>query len=58
MGIDRDDDVLPGVDCDVVTCRYNDKNKKCSADSIFVGARNAKNKDEAYCGTFTPKATM
>lgn len=51
-------DVLPGVDCDVVTCRYNDHNRKCSADSIFVGARNAKNKDETFCGTFTPKSTM
>ena len=49
------DDILYGVGCDVVNCKYHDHASHCSADSITVESQNAVKKAETFCGTFAPR---
>jgi len=50
-------DCLPGVDCNVEHCRYNEiSEKKCTAKHIKVKAPGSVNKDATFCDTFETKA--
>ena len=48
-------DMLYGVDCDVISCKYHGHSHQCCADSITVEAQNAVNKVQTFCGTFVPR---
>lgn len=48
-------DVLYGVDCDVVKCKYHGHDNRCFAESIHVGSPEALKKTETFCGTFSPR---
>ncbi len=48
---------LPGVGCDVVSCKYHSNDNCCCASSIQVESHNAVRKGETFCGTFSPKTT-
>ena len=48
-------DVLYGVGCDVVSCKYHGHDNRCFADSINVGAPEAMRKTETFCATFSPR---
>lgn len=48
------EDKLPGVGCEVVTCKYHSKDNRCYATAIKVESHNAVKKGETFCGTFTP----
>ena len=47
---------LPGVGCEVVTCKYHSKDNCCCAESITVGSPHAVKKGETFCSTFMPDA--
>lgn len=51
-------DRLPGVGCDVVSCKYHGTDGHCHAESIVVESHSAIRKGETFCGTFEAKATM
>jgi hypothetical protein len=51
----RKNDVLYGVSCDVVNCKYHGHDNRCFADSIMVEAPGARKKTETFCGTFAPR---
>lgn len=46
---------LPGVGCDVVTCKYHATDNTCHAVGINVKSQYAAEKSETFCGTFMPK---
>ena len=50
----KSSDCLDGVTCSVNTCTYNEA-KKCMAEKIHVGPRNAETVDTTDCNTFEPK---
>jgi hypothetical protein len=47
----------PGVGCDVIACKYNTVDCRCSAERISVQNVNASSKGETYCSTFCPRGT-
>jgi len=49
------DDIINGVGCDVVNCKYHGHANQCFADSISVESQNAAKKTETFCGTFAPR---
>ncbi len=51
----RKSDVLYGVSCDVVNCKYHGHDNRCFADSIIVESPSAQKKAETFCGTFAPR---
>jgi hypothetical protein len=51
----RKSDVLFGVCCDVVNCKYHGHDNRCFADSINVESSTARRRTETYCGTFVPR---
>jgi hypothetical protein len=48
-------DVLYGVGCDVVSCKFHGHDNRCFASSINVESPNAQKKNETFCGTFAPR---
>jgi hypothetical protein len=50
-------DILYGVDCDAVHCKYHGHDNRCYADNIIVESPNALKKAETFCGTFAPRPT-
>jgi len=50
----KSSECLDGVTCSVNTCTYNEA-KKCMAEKIHVGPRNAETVDTTDCNTFEPK---
>lgn len=46
---------LDGVKCIVNTCEYYTTGDHCTASTIEVQPRDAKNTQETDCATFTPK---
>jgi hypothetical protein len=48
-------DVLYGVGCDVVSCKYHGHDNRCYADNIVIESPTAVKRAETYCGTFTPR---
>lgn len=51
----KNSDVLYGVGCDVLSCKFHGHDNRCFADSISVESANAQRKQETFCGTFTPR---
>ena len=51
-------DILRGVDCDAIHCKYQGHANQCFADSITVESQNAVRKAETFCGTFVPNPEM
>lgn len=49
------DSKITGVGCDVTNCKYNTRDRKCSASSIEVENEKASTKGETYCSTFCPR---
>ncbi|MDO4815432.1 MAG: DUF1540 domain-containing protein [Bacillota bacterium] len=49
------DSKITGVGCDVTKCKYNTRDRKCSASGIEVGNEKASTKGETYCSTFCPR---
>ncbi len=49
---------LPGVGCDVVSCKYHGTDGHCHAGSIVVESHSAIRKAETFCGTFETKASV
>ena len=47
----------PGVGCDVIACKYNTVDCRCSAERISVQNENANSKSETYCSTFCPRGS-
>lgn len=45
------------IQCNVKSCKYNDKTKYCTLDKILVGEHvtNAKTKHETDCMSFEPE---
>ena len=50
-------DFLPGVGCDVTSCKYNTVDCRCSAETIRVRSEKAETKGETYCSTFCPRGS-
>ncbi|MEL4105961.1 DUF1540 domain-containing protein [Oscillospiraceae bacterium CM] len=50
-------DVLYGVGCDAVNCKFHGHDNRCFADSIMVESPDAHKKAETFCSTFAPRAT-
>ena len=48
---------IPGVGCDVSSCKYNTIDCRCSASQISVQSENAVSKGETYCSTFCPRGS-
>jgi len=46
------EEILSGVKCEVNTCHYNKDGNRCTASSIEIAPRNAKNAEETDCNTF------
>lgn len=57
MSEKRTDDILPGVGCDVASCKYNTTDCKCCANHISVQNEKANRKSETFCSTFSPRGT-
>lgn len=55
MADSKSNDVLYGVDCDVVNCKYHGHDNRCFASCINVEAHDAAKKTETFCGTFSPR---
>ena len=49
-------DMLYGVGCDVINCKYHGHEDRCYANNISVEAPNATDKVETFCGTFAARA--
>jgi len=47
--------VLSGVECGVINCRYNENGSKCTADCIKVKNESAMKQAETFCGTFSAR---
>lgn len=52
------DDTLPGVGCDVTSCKYNDDGVWCQAPGIMVESQstNCKTEIETFCSTYETKS--
>lgn len=44
--------VIKGITCEVVTCKYHEGNGNCTAGHIKVGPNQAEAKRETLCTTF------
>ena len=52
------DNTVTCVGCEVKNCKFNDLHGSyCTANQISVQNRNALNKGETYCNTFTPRGS-
>ncbi len=51
----KNGDMIYGVTCDVVSCKYHGHDDRCFADKISVESPNALRKAETFCGTFAPR---
>ncbi len=49
---------LPGVGCDVTSCKYHGRDNCCHAECINVESHSAIRKSETFCGTFEARTTM
>lgn len=49
------DDLIPGVECTVTNCQFNDNKKYCYASKIAVGPMHAEKDDDTKCSTFKQK---
>ena len=50
-------DILPGVGCDVTSCKFNTVDCRCCAETIRVRSEKAETKSETYCSTFCPRGS-
>ena len=50
-------DILPGVGCDVMNCKFNTVDCRCCAETIRVRSEKAETKGETYCSTFRPRGS-
>lgn len=49
---------IPGIECNVTNCAYNDEKHNCFASKINVGGSSqARHEDETKCSTFECKPT-
>jgi Domain of Unknown Function (DUF1540). len=46
---------IPGVECSVANCQYNDEKRNCYAQKIEVSPMNAQEDDDTKCATFRQK---
>lgn len=46
---------IPGVECSVTNCIYNDDKRNCYAQKIKVSPMNAKTSEDTECATFKQK---
>lgn len=44
--------VIPGVNCDVSNCVYNQNSMRCKAGNIKVGPGSVENQSQTICATF------
>lgn len=51
----KNSDMIYGVTCDVVNCKFHGHDNRCVADRINVESQNAIKKAETFCGTFAPR---
>ena len=51
-------DILPGVGCDVTSCKFNTVDCRCCAETIRVRNEKAETKAETYCSTFSPRGSV
>ena len=51
-------EILPGVDCDVTSCKFNTVDCRCCAETIRVRNEKAETKGETYCSTFRPRGSV
>lgn len=52
------DDTLPGVGCDVTSCKYNEEGYLCHAPNIMVESQavNCRTEIETFCSTYETKS--
>ena len=50
-------DILPGVGCDVTSCKFNTVESRCCAGTIRVRGEKAETKGETCCSTFCPRGS-
>jgi len=57
MDINKQSTSLPGVQCGVTNCVYNDTKQTCHAEEIHVATQqqNTVTEGETFCGTFRAK---
>jgi hypothetical protein len=53
--MDKSKECIPGVDCTVTSCYYN-QSKKCAADHILVSSKSDEYSEYADCVTYKPKS--
>lgn len=46
---------IPGIECSVTNCLYNDDKRNCYAQKIQVSPMHAKDDDDTKCDTFEQK---
>ena len=46
---------IPGIECTVTNCLFNDDKRNCYASKIQVGPMNAHSDDQTKCATFKKK---
>ena len=51
-------EILPGVGCDVTSCKYNTVDCRCCAEGIRVRNEKAETRAETYCSTFRPRGSV
>ena len=51
-------DMLYGVGCDVVNCKYHGHENRCYANSISVESPTAAKNVDTFCGTFASRPDM
>lgn len=49
---------IPGIECDVTDCVYNDEKHNCYAEKIKVGPLHASSKRDTECATFEQKSQI
>ena len=49
-------EVISGIKCDVVNCKYHREGNKCQAGMIEVGHGNCQTSKETSCETFKAKS--
>ena len=50
-------EILPGVGCDVTSCKFNTVESRCCAGTIRVRGEKAETKGETCCSTFCPRGS-
>lgn len=46
---------IPGIECTVTNCLYNDEKRNCYAHKIQVNPMHAETEDDTKCATFKQK---